>query len=163
MKGMKGPIFQIGIGLWFSLAVMAGIESRSWGAFLAPFYIGLFFVALGLASDARRSGRRPWQVAGNVVIAGCGLLFVGSLMNTAERLYLVNGQSYPRLLARDVGAADKATLDNLHRNQCKGELMEIYGKKGGLWVIRCGFSWVGGHTFVSDTNPYGDKLGGITK
>lgn len=163
MKGMKGPMFQLGIGIWFSMAAIAGIESRSWGAFSGPFVIGVFFLAIGLASDARRSQRRPLRVAGAIVMVACALIFLGALLNSAERVYLVNGSSYPSFLGRDLGAADYKTLDRLHENQCKGDGMEIYGKADGKWVIRCGFLWLDGHTFISSTNPYGDVLKGIAK
>ncbi|MBK3865187.1 hypothetical protein G3A40_36135 [Paraburkholderia aspalathi] len=163
MKGMKGPVFQIGIGIWFSLAATAGIEGRSWGAFFGPFVIGIFFLALGLAGDARRSERRPMRNAGTIVTIACAVIFVGAILNAGERLYLVNGGSYPRLLAHDLGAADYKTLDRLHGSQCKGESMEIYGKSNSQWVIRCGFSWVDGHTFISTTNPYADVLKGAAQ
>lgn len=163
MSVMKGPLFQLSIGGLLGFAVLAGIEGRSWGVFFGFALIALYFFAIGASRQAARSTRRPVRIAGNVVASACALLFLGMILMTVERLYLVNGSSYPRILAHDLGAANYSTLENLRLNQCKGDGMEIYGKRNDLWVIRCGFSWYEGHTYISTTNPYGHMLDGIDK
>jgi hypothetical protein len=163
MNEMKRPWFQLSIGAWLGLGAVAGIEGRSWGSFGAFALVAAYFFAIGASRQAGRSTRPPVRIAGNVVWVACALLFVGLILSTVERLYLVNGSSYPRFLAHDLGAANYSTLENLRLNQCKGQGMEIYGKRDNLWVIRCGFTWMEGHTYVSTTNPYGHMLDGIDK
>ena len=82
-----------------------------------------------------------------LVIAVVGLLTV------AERLYLVNGTQYPRLLARDVGAVRFEDLDTLRAASCNGEPVEVYPKSG-YWVLRCGMAYFEGRTFISHADPF---------
>lgn len=156
---LKGPLNQLGVGISLGLAVSAGIEGRSWGAFFGIASIAAFFFAISAGVQASRSNREAIRVAGKSVLIACTLLFIGIVLSEIERLYLVNGTTYPRVLARDLGAANYATLDKLRADQCKGQTMEIYSKADNLWVIRCGFGWYEGHTYISSTDPYADVLG----
>lgn len=71
---------------------------------------------------------------------------------TGERVLLVNGPTYPKYLAEDLGNIDASILEYLHRTHCKGEPMEIYRKRD-FWVMRCGVVYLEGHTFISHTDP----------
>lgn len=81
-----------------------------------------------------------------------GVAIVG-LFTVAERLYLVNGTQYPRFLARDVGVVRFEDLDELRVASCNGEPVEVY-RKTGYWVLRCGFAYSEGHTFISHADPF---------
>ena len=81
-----------------------------------------------------------------------GVALVG-LFAVAERLYLVNGAQYPRLLAKDVGAVRFEDLDALRLASCGGEPVEVYPKTG-YWVLRCGVAYFNGHTFISHADPF---------
>lgn len=83
-----------------------------------------------------------------------GVAIVG-LLAVAERLYLVNGAQYPRFLAKDVAAVPFDDLDGLRVLSCNGELLEVY-PKANYWVLRCGFAYFEGHTFISHTDPFGN-------
>lgn len=156
---MRNPLTQIVIGMFFSIGVMAAIDSRSWSASFGPVCVGLFFMALALSMNAMDSKRATLKTTGIAVSIACMLVFVGAILSVGERVYLVNGKTYPRFLATDIGAANHDTLDRLRHAQCRGSLMEIYGKTNDEWVIRCGLSWIGGHTFVSRADPDAGILG----
>ncbi len=141
------------------MGVTAGIEGRSWSAFFGPASIGLFLAVLALSIGAMGSKHSGLRVTGLFVSLACLVVFAGAILNVGERLYLVNGKTYPHFLARNIGAASHATLDRLQLADCKGTGMEIYGKADHEWVIRCGFSWFGGHTYLSSTDPFGGMLG----
>ncbi|WP_247394667.1 hypothetical protein [Ralstonia pseudosolanacearum] len=81
-----------------------------------------------------------------------GVAIVG-LLAVAERLYLVNGAQYPRFLAKDVGAVRFDDLDGLRVLSCNGEPLEVYAKTD-YWVLRCGFAYFEGHTFISHADPF---------
>ncbi|MBA9846847.1 hypothetical protein DEE89_12110 [Ralstonia pickettii] len=76
------------------------------------------------------------------------------LVATLERLYLVNGSSYPSFLAEDAGNLDEVGLAKLRATSCKDESVEVY-KKDDVWVLRCGFAYYQGHTYISHTDPMG--------
>ncbi len=154
MKGIKGFGTQFAIGTWLSLAVCMGIMSRSWSSFWTLAAIGGFFAAGSLAGAATKSPRKPLRVLGRIGLCAFLLVMVGALLNTAERVYLVNADSYPRFLARNLGTADMHTLERLHAKECKGMGIQVYEKTNYTWVIRCGFDWFGGHTYISNADPY---------
>ncbi|CAH2782572.1 MAG: hypothetical protein PPHEINF_2009 [uncultured Paraburkholderia sp.] len=158
---LKRPMFQLSIGGLLGLGAISGIEARSWGSFLSMALIALYLFAFAASRQAARASRRPVRIAGNTATAVCAALLVGMFLLVAERVYLVNGSSYPRWFAHDLGAANYSDLDRLQGTECKGEGMEIYGKHDNRWVIRCGFSWIDGRTYISSTNPYGHMLDGI--
>jgi hypothetical protein len=161
-QGMKGLGFiaQLGIGMWLSFGVMAGIESKSWGPFFGPALIGLFFLVSMVSLDATRAAGRAIQNAGRIALTLCALLFAVALLLGIERLYLLHGSTYPRFLAHDLGAVNYQRLLELDKNECKGHgPTEIIGKSNGVWVLRCGDLWTDGHTFISSTNPFADFQG----
>ncbi|MFV8598604.1 hypothetical protein [Ralstonia pseudosolanacearum] len=75
------------------------------------------------------------------------------LLTAAERIYLVHGTQYPRLLARDVGVVRFEDLDALRAASCNGEPVEVYPKTG-YWVLRCGMAYFEGQTFISHADPF---------
>lgn len=151
---MKGPLWQISIGLWLSMAIALGIMGRSLSTFGWILAIGAFFVGGGLAGEAARSERKPLRMFGKIASVFFALIIVGAVLNTLERVYLVNAETYPRFLARDMGAADMKAIDMLRAKECKGEPVEIYPKQDETWVMRCGFSWFNGHTYISSVDPF---------
>ncbi|WP_322075481.1 hypothetical protein [Burkholderia cenocepacia] len=158
MKIFRSFVFQFGIGMILSFGVMSAMESRSWSGFLGAGAVALFFVVFASGRAALDAKKKSVNVAGLVVCASCLLVIVGLLLNGVERIYLVNGDSYPRFLARDAGALNYEGLDRLHKTQCQHEFMEVY-QKSDFWVIRCGMMYLQGHTFVSSTNPYAELEG----
>ncbi|MDN7527679.1 hypothetical protein [Burkholderia orbicola] len=158
---LKRPMFQLSIGGLLGLGAVSAIEARSWGSFLSAALMAFYLFAFAASRQAAKASKPPIRLAGNIITALCVVLLLGTFLLVAERVYLVNGSSYPRWLARDIGAANYAELDRLHGTECKGESMEIYGKRSSQWVIRCGFTWMGGRTYISSTNPYGHMLDDI--
>ncbi|EMP3151668.1 hypothetical protein WDX82_005125 [Salmonella enterica] len=169
MKGLKNQTAQISIGLWLAMAAFFGTMTRSWetfGAFLAVavFFGGLGFAGVFISGELfKRSGLkgRFWTFTDKAVralgYAYLAFFFIGiaaALVGGLERLYLVNGDSYPRFLAKNLGTADMHTIDALRAKECKGESIDVYEKTGNVWVIRCGFSWIDGKTYVSNADPY---------
>jgi hypothetical protein len=97
--------------------------------------------------------RRVLRVVKTAIICGVSLACV---FNVLERLYLINGSYYPRILGVDVGAIDYQALGTLRRDRCPDEPLEVYQKQDGTVVIRCGTQWLFGHTFISSVNPFRD-------
>lgn len=169
MKGLKNQTAQIVIGLWFAMAAFLGTMARSWETFIAFLSVAAFFGGLGFAGVFisgelfKRSGLkgRFWTFADTAVravgYAYLALFFIAiaaSLLAGIERLYLVNGDSYPRFLAKNLGTADMHTIDALRAKECKNTGIDVYEKAGNVWVIRCGFSWLDGKTYISNADPY---------
>jgi hypothetical protein len=85
------------------------------------------------------------------------LLLVGVFLAvgfTVERLVLVNAASYPQALAQDLGSVDRAGLKHLRATACKDDPIEVIPKDG-VWILRCGFLYYQGATFLSHTDPVG--------
>lgn len=80
------------------------------------------------------------------------VLLAAALLVTAERLVLVNSQTYPRFLATDLGNGGIARVHALGKSACKDNLIEIYPKKD-VWIVRCGFTYYPGRTYLSRTDP----------
>lgn len=154
MKGLKGPILQLGIGLCLGIAVFLGIVGRSWEAFAGYLAFGSFFIGAVLAGEAAQSERKLLRILGKIGCITVGVVIIGTLLNTAERFYLVSAYSYPRFLARNQGEADIYTIEQLRANECKGQSVEVFQKKNYTWVLRCGFSWINGHTYISNADPF---------
>ncbi|NKA72536.1 hypothetical protein GO285_01413 [Ralstonia solanacearum] len=88
-----------------------------------------------------------WKSVGLLGIAIIGFVSI------AERLYLVNGAHYPSFLAKDVGTVDMDGLRRLRASECGSEPVEVYAKAD-YWLLRCGFAYVPGNTFISHTDPF---------
>lgn len=162
---MKNIGAQLCLGAWASMAISFGILSRSWETFFGLMATTAFFTLGVVASKALRS-KLPAIRWGGIVgtIAFYGVILFGFL-GAAERLYLVNGKSYPSWLAKEdlgqtneldgllfvgskSGIKERAKLDMTAG--CAGKNSELYHKGGGLVVIRCGgMMWYDSHTYVA--------------
>ncbi|HCM7206548.1 TPA: hypothetical protein N3202_004481 [Salmonella enterica subsp. enterica serovar Typhimurium str. D23580] len=78
-----------------------------------------------------------------------------AVLVTAERVYLVNAPSYPRFLATDLGNVGAARVAELRKTACKDDPIEVYAKNG-FWVLRCGFAYYQGHTYISHSDPFAE-------
>ncbi len=148
---MNKPLEQFSIGAWFALAVGMGIMSKSWETFFSFVAIGCFF-ASGMWATRGRKSPRP---AIRAVAVGINVFFFGVLVSglvfVAERLYLVNGDTYPAWLATaDLGTVSKQELLRSPGAKCVGKGGEFIQKSGGLVVFRCsGTLWYESHTYIA--------------
>lgn len=149
-------IDQLSIGLWLALAVGIGILSRSWEAAAAPLLAGTFFLAPTFAWRGIGVTNAPLRIVSWLVVIGWVIAFLMMFFGTVERLYYVNGDSYPRWLA--TGELQKPAnganvIDELRNGPCKDAGIEITGKRDGVYVIRCGFSWYDSKTYLANFDP----------
>lgn len=139
---------QLTLGCWFGLAVAAAILARSWEPFWSFGAVGCFVAVFLAAVHAMRSPRSNVRTASKAILAGFFLVMVAGLLLGVERVYVVNGSSYPAWLATaDLGAVEKRIL--APAPGCEGEPTEIYQKDNGLVVLRCGLLWYEGHTYLA--------------
>lgn len=151
-------LWQVVIGMWLAMAAYIGITARSWNAFLSFVYVAAFFTAWGGANALARSGHKALRVVGFAGRCAFSLVILGVLALGIEQLYLVNGESYPRFMAKNIGTADMHTLDRLQETTCEGRMVRVYPKANYTWVIRCGDDWFSGHTFISNADPYRELM-----
>jgi len=151
---LKGFGFQLVVGLLLTMGVIFGMGSRSVDQFIGFVWPALFFVALGLATDARKSGNRRARNSGTVLYVACTAVVTFFIFIGVERYYLVNGQGYPSFLAKDLELKEGESALQLRESECKNELISSFRKAKDLWVIRCGFDWYSGSTFISRTEPF---------
>lgn len=85
-------------------------------------------------------------------IALFAVALTAALLIGAERLVLVNAPTYPRFLATDLGDGGIERVQALRKSVCKDDSVEIYPKKE-AWIVRCGFAYYPGHTYLSHTDP----------
>lgn len=132
------------------VATYMGVAARSWGVvvpmlLLAGLVCGdllVYGIALGLSRVAGRIVKRDdlfavcYRLSGFVFLGG--VLFM--LVSPAERLYLVNADTYPQWLTTNIGRLDMARLQQLReqRGPCHEQPAEIFRKQNG-WVVRCGW------------------------
>ncbi|WP_262145314.1 hypothetical protein [Serratia ficaria] len=117
------------------------------------FAVGAFFAVLFLSGDARRSNSRKWQLIGKVIGGIYAVFFLMLIIVTSERLWLVNGTSYPEFLGT---VKEGITIDSpeMMNGVCRTE-SQFY-QRGNKWVIRCGFDWLTGKTIITHTSPFPD-------
>lgn len=161
---MKHLWNQINLGALLGCAAFLGILQRSWESFFSVAGIAAFFASGLLAAQMVGSPRRPLHVIGAVGCVAFCAVFIGWILITAERFYLVNGSSYPTFLATDVGHVDSKQVEALRvGEQCHDQVLEIY-EKTDFWILRCGYSYFDGHTFISHgAHPFADLTEGETK
>jgi len=160
---MKSVGMQVGIGLWLAIAVFLGLVQRSWDTFFGFAGVALFFAGVALAGVAIKSKRKPVRVLGALGVIAFVAVIVGLLLSGAERLYLVNGSHYPSFMASDLGAVDSKRMDEIRATSCPNAPLEIFEKgnaQNRYWVIRCGFAYYEGHTYISHTHPYANLMHG---
>lgn len=161
---MKHLWTQINLGALLGVAAFLGILQRSWESFFSVAGIAAFLAGGLLAAQWVLSPRRPLRVLGGIgCVAFCAVI-IGWFLITAERMYLVNGSSYPTFLATDVGHVDSKQAEALRvGEQCHDQVLEIF-EKTDFWILRCGYSYFDGHTFISHgAHPFADLYEGETK
>ncbi|MFZ6774555.1 hypothetical protein ACO0LB_17770 [Undibacterium sp. SXout7W] len=144
-------------GLWCAMGVGLGILSRSWVMF-GSFMLVACFLASGTwaARSMKSENVAVRRGATTVAIIYIMLVCFGFLM-TIERIYLVNGSSYPGWLVRkDVGNFNDDGVGNIHqisdfsKAYCPSGGMEVFGKDNGLYVMRCGgMLWYEANTYTA--------------
>jgi hypothetical protein len=148
---MNRSLDKIFIGLWFVLAIIFGLLLKSWGIAFAFLLFAAFFTAGNWACSSLNVSNVVLRWIARVVASCFFLVIIGGVLLMIERLYLVNGQSYPAWLAkRDLGTIDRAQLLQLYGTDCPGMGAEINMKSDNLAVIRCGgMTWLDGHTYIA--------------
>jgi len=141
---------QLTLGLWGAMALGFSVMSKSWSTLLNLAAVGLFFAVGTWASSSLKDGRPG--VRRLAIALSCfffGVILFG-FISTVERLYLVNGATYPAWLAkRDLGTLPQDALMRFTGGpDCKGGA-EIFDKEDGNSVIRCGgFLWYESKTYT---------------
>lgn len=150
---MRNLTVQITLGLLAAMAAAFGIMARSWGTFFAFAGVFLFFSIWHAASFAAKSKQRYTRLTGLVIGSVCGLAILVSMILTAEQVYFVNADGYPRWLATaDLGTIKRSdtALLKLADEHCKTGGGAVYVKGEGLVVIRCsGMGWLGTKTYLA--------------
>lgn len=128
-------------------------------SFVPPLLLLCAMAGLAFGPDlcARRGRLRTLGAIG--VGLGVAALLLAALV-AQERLLLVHGRTYPHWLARDLGTLDAAALDRLRQTDCHRHRLEMFEKDDGAWVLRCGFTWLEGRTFLSTPYPAGSPASG---
>lgn len=143
---------QFALGGWLGMALFSAIMQRSLSAGAGFVVIGVFFSVPLLAN-------RGLLPTGKIVrwLAHSGrLLFVLTLLTVllmgVERAYLLRASTYPAWLATErLASLDRAGAMTLRTERCgQNAPFEIIGKKN-VTVLRCGFNWFTGHTFLIDS------------
>lgn len=140
----------LGVGAWLVIVVTFGVMSRSLHTAYQWLVIGVFFCAPILMTRMIGTGHKIWRIIGLCVwCAWLGIVAFGFL-NIVERIYLVNGEHYPRWLADgEISPKDPLQTERIcHRG------VVLYSKPNGLYVWRCGSFWYDSTTLISTFNPY---------
>lgn len=148
---MKSPLYQIVIGWLLTMGVMSAIDSRSIDRFTDMLWPALFFVALGLSGQAKRSQSHNAKKAGWIGYAFCTAIATFVIFNVVERVHLLHGDRYPTFLAKRLD--EGRSIVSLQENECKGLLLMTIKQPGNNWILRCGDFWYRSHTFVTTVNP----------
>lgn len=150
---------QLSIGAWLSMAAAFGIMSRSVETASSTLIVGAVFTAPMFAARGVSSANKALRWLSRAIIFGVAAFLLVGLLSTIERVYLVNGKTYPRWLARgELGRVDDAALGRLRATDCKNDPIEIF-QKDGFVVLRCGFAWYepSTKTFIADSYDFGGK------
>lgn len=150
---------QLAIGAWLSMAAAFAIMSRSAQTASSILIVGAIFTAPMFATRGIKSAHKLLRWLSIAIIVGVSAFMLAGLLSTIERVYLVNGKTYPRWLARgELGRVDDAALGRLRATDCKNDPIEIF-QKDGFVVLRCGFAWYepSTKTFIADSYDFGGK------
>lgn len=154
---MKRWLDQTIFGLWCAMGVGLGILSRSWETF-GSFMMVACFLASGTWAARSLKAENVVVRRGATTIATIYILLVAfGFVMTIERLYLVNGSSYPSWLAtkdlgefKDDGKGNFTQISDFSKKNCPGGGMEVDVKENGLVVMRCGgILWYESDTFTA--------------
>lgn len=154
---MKNSINQLCLGLWLAMGVALGIIGRSWENFFGLACVAVFFGIGFWASAARKAKRESGAKSGLadtvsiLYVLSLSCVVVASLLFTLERVYLVNGDGYPKFLASgDLGSVEETGLFGAADAVCRnGVMSEIYIKPNNRALIRCGMFWYQGKTYTA--------------
>lgn len=142
---------QISWGFILSMGVGNSIWEKSWGPLRFWLILGVLLYLPAVGHRLRRSASPALKKAGAAVYGLLVALIVLALLGGAERIYLTTGDSYPAWLAkRDVGQVDSSTYGAIvQAGECRRYFpIEVFEKKDGMVVYRCGFDWFRGATFI---------------
>jgi hypothetical protein len=148
---------QLIAGAWLSLAVAYGLLSRSASSAFALMGAGAVFTLPIFASRGARSPRGALRLLSRAVLAAFAVFMVVMVLATVERVYLVNGDSYPAWLASGrLGKVTDGDIEQLRRTSCSHDPIEVLQKKGYV-VLRCGFAWYepSTKTYIADSYAWG--------
>lgn len=142
---MKGFWFQINIGLFLSLGVGSGLLQRNWSTFWDFFYVAQFFAILYLACSLSPSQNRYIRAISKSMIWAYAAFFACAAVLAAERLWLINGDSYPSFMGTFYQKFDIPTYEAIPDcSEGGGDWFE----KSDKTVIRCGSNWLTGTTII---------------
>lgn len=139
---------QILLAILLGVLTFLSIVGQTFTLLLSALLIYCFFAFGALSLHAITANKKPLRVLGVVGIVSFALVIIGTLLNTLERGYLVNGDSYPTFLGTDIGQVDLTKFIDLTETECKGMGAGSYAKENGIVVVRCGDSWFSGKTFI---------------
>lgn len=150
---------QLAIGAWLSMAAAFAIMSRSAQTAGSILTVGAIFTAPMFAARGVNSTRALLRWLSIAVIVGVAAFMLVGVLSVFERVYLVNGKTYPRWLARgELGRVDDAAMGRLRATECTNAPIEVF-QKDGFVVLRCGFAWYepSTKTFIADAYDFGGK------
>ena len=150
---------QLAIGTWLSMAAAFAIMSRSAQTAGSILTVGAIFTAPMFAARGIKSAHKLLRWLSIAIMVGVSAFMLVAVLSTIERVYLVNGKTYPRWLARDeLGRIDEAAIDHLRATECKNDPIEVF-QKDGFVVLRCGFAWYepSTKTFIADSFDFKGK------
>lgn len=144
-------IDQIFFGLILSMAIGGAVWDKSWSPVRFWLAFGVIAWLPSIGGRMLKAQRLSVRRVGKLLLAAFAAVVLIGVLDIAERIYLVNGDSYPAWLTqRDIGPVTRATFGHLAMNECKGRWpIQGYPKAGDVMVYRCGFDWLGGHTFIA--------------
>jgi hypothetical protein len=108
------------------------------------------YIALGvLSGDALSVKAKYVRQVGLLGLVIFTTIALGGISLLAERSYLVNGATYARWLASGIVAdTSMDTVIKLRKSQCQAEPIEVIDKPDGSQVLRCGWTWISGKTYL---------------
>lgn len=122
---------------------------------LSGFVLLAGFLALpGMARDLLVSGEQRGRRIGKALLAVFFVVVVLGVAAVAERLYFTNADTYPSWAATQLdGGWDDPRNRQLVLKACEGRGgVMVIQKDEGHMVMRCGFSWAPGNTFIANVS-----------
>jgi hypothetical protein len=154
---LKGLGFQLAVGFWLSMGVIFGLGSRSVDEFIGFVWPALFLTALGVAMDARKSESRRVRHSGTALYVACTAVVTAFIFIAVERYYLVDAQGYPSILAKPLDLKQGESALRLREGECKNDVIYSFRKAKDIWIVRCGFDWFTGSTYITHSDPFPQK------
>ncbi|QNM95440.1 hypothetical protein [Chitinimonas koreensis] len=152
---MKRPTFQqVAVAFWISAAVVLAVLSRTWSAAAVPLAAGFLMMAPGLAARGRTSINKTLRVVSGIVQAVWWVSVAMIVVGGAERLYYINGATYPRwLITGELQQLGIDGINQLRATECRGRFpVEVTRKEDG-YLVRCGVMWWDSKTYFTVFDP----------